>query len=86
MQTKTKPKRPLTERQRAIHARNKTMGPALIVHPLRLIADHSITIGKDEKGQPVKFIGWEYKRARIAADRGNGAKVREMAHSLARAA
>ena len=70
----------LTTRQKFIHARNKAMGPALVLHPLRIVAEHSITVGKDEAGKPVKIVGKLYKLARIAADRGNGAMV----HAYAR--
>jgi hypothetical protein len=75
-------KRNLTTRQKAIHAKNKAMGPALIIHPLRVIASHHITIGKDSNGEPVKIVGLKYKKARIAADKGNGAMVKAMAMNI----
>ena len=75
-------KQNLTPRQRAVYARNKAMGPAIILHPLRVIGYHGITISKNDKGELIKFISWSYRFARHAANKGDGAAVKAIARNL----
>lgn len=61
--------------------------PAIICKPLQFIRERTmVQVTNPSTGHTHWENGPEYRRARIAADRGNGALVKSMARSLASAA
>jgi len=72
-------KKQLTERQKSEFARRKAMCIALIIKPLKFIADRTNTLERDEKGVLRTVESVLSRQARIAASCGDGAGVQYLA-------
>ena len=73
-----------TPKQIKNRAMRKAMGPALIVRPLRFIADKTDTVTLVD-GKPKSIESPQTHDARVYAARRNGAAVRHIAREVLRA-
>lgn len=71
-----------TERQKSERARRIAMGIAVIQRPLRLIRNSTYSMEPDAKGVMRKVESTSTKLARRAAQKGNGARVNEIARGV----
>jgi hypothetical protein len=71
-----------TERQKSELARRRAMGVALIIRPLKFIAEKVNSVFRNERGELEKTEGWQFIVARRFADLGDGAEVQRFARTL----
>jgi hypothetical protein len=75
-------KKRVTERQKSELARRKAMMPALIIKPLKFIAEKVNTLFRNERGTFETKEGWQFKKASRFAAMGNGTAVQQIARQF----